>query len=122
MASSDCENDNDFHRAVAYALSCVHRDRFVLKPKPAEISSSSMMKKMCSCGYLQDMGNLFATRFLFDYKLGTYDHSGVSRNCQMGVLEKVGRSMPRARRKKFWGSSPRIFFCFTCSEIDSNAI
>ena len=23
--------------------------------------------------------------------------SGVSRNCQMGVLEKVGRSMPRAR-------------------------
>ena len=27
--------------------------------------------------------------------------SGVSRNCQMGVLEKVGRSMPRARSA--WG-------------------
>ena len=27
--------------------------------------------------------------------------SGVSRNCQIGVLEKVGRSMPRARSA--WG-------------------
>ena len=47
-------------------------------PSKQRLSSSSMMKKMCSCGYLQDMGNLFATMivppFLFDYKLGTYDH------------------------------------------------
>ena len=66
--------DKDFHCAVAYALSCVHRDGFVLKPKQAE---AIKFMKMCSCGYLQDMGNLFATMivlpFLFDYKLGTYD-------------------------------------------------
>ena len=47
-------------------------------PSKQRLSSSSMMKKMCSCGYLQDMGNLFATMivlpFLFDYKLGRYDH------------------------------------------------
>ena len=43
--------------------------------------------------------------------------SGVARNCQMGVLEKVGRSMPRAQSahisapvRGVWGSSPRIFF------------
>ena len=66
--------------------------------------------------------------YMYTYIKGA---SGVSRNCQMGVLEKVGRSMPRAKRAGahvsapvwgVWGSSPRIFFCFTCSEIDSNAI
>ena len=31
-----------------------------------------------------------------EYRTVPYS-SGVSRNCQMGVLEKVGRSMPRAR-------------------------
>ena len=36
MAFSDCENDNDFHRAVVDAISCVHQDGFVLKPKQAE--------------------------------------------------------------------------------------
>ena len=46
----------------------------------------------------------------------------------MGVLDKVGRSMPRARGRTLVrqcggsGGPPQNFFYFTCSEIDSNAI
>ena len=81
MATSDCdENDNDFHRAVAYALSSVHRDGFVLKPKQAEaIKFIYDEEDVFLWLYLQVMENLFATMivlpFLFDYKLGTYDHT-----------------------------------------------
>ena len=64
---------------MAYALSCVHRDGFDLKPKQAEAIKFIYDEEECSCGYLQGMGNLFATMivlpFLFDYKLGTYDHT-----------------------------------------------
>ena len=37
----------------------------------------------------------------------------------MGMLEEVGRSMPCAGGL---GVLPPNFFCFTCSDVDSNAI
>ena len=44
----------------------------------------------------------------------------------MGVLEKVGRSMPACGGARNCASAggppPEFFFGFTCSEIDSNAI
>ena len=76
MASSDCENDNDFHRAVAYALSCVHRDGFVLKPKQAEaikfIYDEEDVFLWLPTGYKKSVCYQVLP-FLFDYKLGTYD-------------------------------------------------
>ena len=62
----------------------------------------------------------------------THSTSGVARNCQMGVLEKVGREYAPCAKcagahvsaPLRWGVGvlPKNFFCFTCSEIDSNAI
>ena len=79
MASSDCENDNDFIVLWLMPSPVFIETRLSSSPSKQRLSSSSMMKKMCSCGYLQDMGNLFATMivlpFLFEYKLGTYDHT-----------------------------------------------
>ena len=41
----------------------------------------------------------------------------------MGVLEEVGKSMPWAHvSASVLGVLPQIFFCFTCSEVDSNTI
>ena len=74
------------------------------------------------CLFLFFITNRNVQTIVCSERLVSHGSSGVARNGEMGVLEEVGRSMPRASRagahvstllrggEGGWGSSPRIFF------------